>query len=62
MDVAVVRHRAAPSRGDQQVLGTVAVHVVPRDARPELAERLRQERLAGPVIERRLDVPVTKLR
>src|SRR5205807_1613664 len=59
MDVAVVRHRAAPSRGDQQVLGTVAVHVVPRDARPELAERLRPERLPGPVIERRIDVAAT---
>ena len=59
--VAVVGQRAAPSRGDQQVLGTIAVHVVPRDARPELAERLRQERLPGPVIERRLDVAVTEL-
>src|SRR5205814_10626837 len=60
--VAIVRERAAGPRRDQQVLVTVAVHVVPGDAGPELTQRLRHERLSCPVVVRGLDVAVPELR
>ena len=60
--VPIVGQRAAPPRRDQQVLIAITVHVVPRDARTELAQSLREERLAGPVVVRSLDVPMAKLR
>src|SRR5205823_11779765 len=58
--VPIIGQAAAPSRRDQQILGAVAVHVVPRNTRPELAQRLREQGLAHPIIERRLDVPVAE--
>src|SRR2546430_16707697 len=41
---------------------SVTVHVVPGDPRPELAQRLRQQRLAGPVVEGSLNVAGAELR
>src|SRR2546430_14980911 len=41
---------------------SVTVHVVPGDPRPELAQRLRQQRLAGPVVEGSLNVAGGELR
>ena len=56
--VPIIGQAAAPSRRDQQILGAVAVHVVPRNTRPELAQRLREQGLTHPIIERCLDVTV----
>ena len=60
--VAIVGQRAAPAGGDQQVLIAVAIHVVPRDPRTELAQGLGKQRLPGPVVERRFEVAMTELR
>ena len=59
--VAVVGEAATLPRRDQQVLGTVAIHVVPGDPGPELAQGLGQQGLAVPVVERSLDVAVAEL-
>src|SRR5205809_610568 len=51
---------AAAPRRDQQVLLAVAVDVVPRHPRSELAQRLGEERLTSPVVVRRLYMAVAE--
>jgi hypothetical protein len=58
--IAVAEHGepTASARADHEILAAIAVDVDPADARPQLTELVRQERLAPVVIERRVDVRV----
>src|SRR5262249_10911326 len=57
----VAEHTEPPAapRSDDQVFVTVAIVVVPRDAGPELRQRVGEQELTLPVVEHRVDVRVS---
>src|SRR5512143_3293298 len=52
--MSVLEYRDVPAlpRADDQILRAVAVEVEPRHARAELGQRVRQEKLTVPIVER----------
>ena len=60
--VAIHRQRTAAPAADDQVFPPIAIQIEPRDTRTELAQAIRQQRLARIVIERLVLMSVVKPR